>query len=105
MRHEDSAAAPFNNFWGIRKPGSLEYEHYATVDEGIRRYEGLLRGRYRSALSARTPEEFAAALKSRGYYEDSYANYARGMRRHLGEYGQWCTDWQFERACFGHHEC
>ena len=34
-------------------------------------------------LDAKTPEEYAAALKHGGYYEDSYENYVAGIKRNM----------------------
>ena len=36
-------------------------------------------GRHKGALKARTPREYAQALKKSFYYEDSLDNYARNL--------------------------
>lgn len=72
-----------NNFGGIRKPGSLDYRNFDSVDDYEKYYVSLLRNkRYTSQgiLKAKTEEEFAGSLKRGGYYEDSYDHYVQGMR-------------------------
>jgi hypothetical protein len=80
-------ATQLNNLAGIELPGGGDYRKFASLDDFAQYYERLIESpRYRGALSAKTPEDFAAALKAGGYYEDTYENYAAGIRRYAPEY-------------------
>jgi len=75
-------ATSLNNLAGIRLPGSTEYRKFATVQDFADYYSSLMMSpRYRAALKAKTDADFFGALKSGGYYEDSYQNYLRGAQR------------------------
>jgi hypothetical protein len=80
-------ARELNNLAGIRIPGSTQYQSYSSLGEFASAYEGLMTGRYKGVLSAQTPEQWAAALKNRGYMEDTAAHYAAGMRSGMAGYG------------------
>jgi hypothetical protein len=72
----------FNNFGGIRLPGKTEYQKFDSLEAYGDRYAQLMSSkRYQKAGigSAKTTEDFAAALKKGSYYEDNQANYTRGM--------------------------
>jgi hypothetical protein len=72
---------------GIRMPGSSEYRNFGSFEEFADYYTQLLgSNRYRGTRGAQTPEDFARGLKSGGYYEDSYQNYVRGIRRGEAQY-------------------
>lgn len=73
-----------NNLGGIRKPGSLEYRTFDSLEDYGKFYTGLMRNkRYTSQgiLQAKNEEEWAGALKRGGYYEGPYDEYAAGMKR------------------------
>ncbi len=81
-------ARDLNNLAGIKNPGGFGYRTFSSINEFADYYAKLMTGKYQGALNARTPEEFALALKRGGYYEDSYANYAAGIRKNMGGIGQ-----------------
>jgi hypothetical protein len=85
-----------NNFSGIRyfgqkgatagtpapkNEGAAPYAHYATPDDWAKDYIRILTrvGKARP-LEAKTPEQFAHALKLNGYYTASESQYAAGIR-------------------------
>ena len=71
-----------NNMGGIRLPGSTQYQHFDTLDDYAKRYVEVLRlKRYKGIENAQTEEQFAAALKRGGYFEDTYDNYANALKR------------------------
>jgi len=80
-----------DNAAGIRLPGSNDYKSYASMQDFADDYSKVItQGRYtsRGILGAKTPEDFAAALKSGGYYEDTQENYTAGLKRYAGLYDQ-----------------
>lgn len=82
-------ATELNNFAGIKNPGGNDYRSFGSINEFSTYYAQLmLSRRYASAgvPYAKTPEEFAQALKQGGYYEDSAANYTAGLRRGMSNY-------------------
>lgn len=80
-------AKQLNNLAGVNVPGGKgqDYRTFKSLDDFGDYYSYLMRpgGRYAGAANARTPEQFAAVLKSGGYMADSAANYANGMRREM----------------------
>lgn len=83
---KNRGALNLNNFAGIRIPGSKEYRSFSSSEDFAQYYSGLIRNRYPEALKAQTPEQFAWALKNGtigSWYEDSYSNYASGIRRNM----------------------
>lgn len=81
-------ARDLNNLAGVNVPGGKgqDYQTFSSLDAFGDYYAKLMRpgGRYDAARSAKTPEDFAAALKAGGYYSDSESNYATDMRRYMG---------------------
>jgi hypothetical protein len=77
-----------NNYAGINIPGGKgqDYRAFDSPEAFENYYSGLIKRRYPSALGARTPEDFARALKEGGYYGDSYENYSKGIRNWAGKY-------------------
>lgn len=80
-------AKQLNNLAGVNVPGGKgqDYRSFKSLDEFGDYYAHLMRpgGLYPNASKAKTPEEFAAALKAGGYYSDSESNYATDMRRYF----------------------
>jgi flagellum-specific peptidoglycan hydrolase FlgJ len=80
-------AKDLNNLAGVNVPGGKgqDYRKFSSLDEFGDYYAHLMRpgGRYSGAANAKTPEEFAAALKAGGYYSDSQSNYAGGIQRYM----------------------
>lgn len=69
-----------NNLAGMRE--GLTYRSFGNMDESAEYFAKLLMSpRYRSAREANSMEGYAYGLKQGGYYEDTYANYSRGMNR------------------------
>ncbi len=74
-------ATSLNNLAGVRLPGSTDYRRFSSLDDFADYYTYLMRpgGRYGAASSARTPAQFASALKAGGYYGDTLQNYTAGI--------------------------
>lgn len=80
-----------NNLAGIRYPGRKEYRKFDSVDDFADYFSRLLSGpRYSKAgvQNAKSSDEYAAALKKGGYYEDSYENYATGLKRGINAFSK-----------------
>jgi hypothetical protein len=71
-------ATQLNNLAGIRQ--GLEYRNFSSLDDFANYYSGLIQKRYPAAIGSQNTDQFAAALKAGGYYEDTYKNYSKGMR-------------------------
>lgn len=87
-------ATDLNNFAGIKNPGGHGYHEFGSVADFVDYYTRLISDkRYVGAgtLQARNSNDFAAALKKGGYYEDSYQNYAKGIADWEGGYNQSST--------------
>lgn len=77
-----------NNYAGIRKPGSKEYQYFQTPQDFAAYYNDLLHSRrYRAALGAQTIDQFVRPLKSGGYMEAPLGAYENGMQRFMGKSG------------------
>ena len=76
-------AVELNNFAGIKNVGGVGYRNFASVSDFADYYTKLMQGRYKGAMGAQTPEDFAAALKAKGYYESPQDQYAAGIKRHM----------------------
>lgn len=68
-----------HNYAGVGYNGS-SYYHYDSDEEFIEDYLNLMQKRYGSALAATNIDQWAAALKDKGYYEDTLQNYSRGLK-------------------------
>lgn len=82
-------ATDLNNLAGIKNQSLSGYRSFGSINEFADYYANLLTNkRYSSAgvPSAKTPEEFAQALKRGGYYEDSVSNYTAGLNRGIANY-------------------
>jgi len=101
-------ATQANNFGGMKKfkeqpawfsgdaqsPEGDDYQVFESPQEYASYYASYLKKYYPDAISARTPEDFAAALYHGGYYggtgesdDEKIANYAAGIRGASG--GTW----------------
>lgn len=80
-------AKELNNLAGVNVPGGKgqDYRKFKSLDDFGDYYIHLMRpnGLYPGAAKARTPEDFAAALKAGGYFSDSTNNYAKGIRNFM----------------------
>lgn len=85
---KNRGATSLNNFAGINVPGGKgqDYRSFKSADDFGDYYAYLMRsgGRYDAARSAKSPEDFAAALKAGGYYAGSQADYSKDMRAWMG---------------------
>lgn len=81
-------AKDLNNLAGVNVPGGKgqDYRSFKSLDDFGDYYAKLMRpnGLYPNAAKAKTPEEFAAALKAGGYYADTQSNYTAGIRQYMG---------------------
>jgi hypothetical protein len=83
-------ARTLNNFAGVNVPGGKgeDYRTFASDQEFANYYAGLMKSLYPGTLGAQNPDAFASGLKNgvngRQYFSDSQANYANGIRSHLG---------------------
>lgn len=76
-----------NNLAGMRE--GMQYRTFGSMDESAQYFAKLLSSpRYSSAHDANSMEAYALALKRGGYYEDTYANYSRGMARWEPQYSR-----------------
>lgn len=81
-------ANSLNNLAGVKNPGGVGYRSFGSLQDFADYFVGLLASpRYHSALGAQSPESYAQALKRGGYYEDTFSNYAAGIRRGEAAYG------------------
>lgn len=67
-----------HNYGGYGWNGKT-YTTFKNDDEFVDHYLNIMTGRHKGALKARTPREYAKALKKSFYYEDSLDNYARNL--------------------------
>jgi len=86
-------AKELNNFAGINIPGGQgkDYRKFSSPSEFADYYSSLINNRYPEAKNARTPAEFANALKRGkigGWYTDSTENYTQMVNSHMGDYGK-----------------
>lgn len=81
-------ATQLNNLAGINVPGGTgqDYRSFASIGDFANYYASLIAHNYQSAVGAKTPAQFAQALKAGGYYADSVSNYTRGIKSHIGDY-------------------
>lgn len=74
------AFTELSNLAGIKGPGG-GYRKFGSISEFGDVFADLIMRRYPGAMSAKTPEQYAAALKQGGYFEDILSNYQTGIRR------------------------
>ena len=76
-----------NNLAGMRE--GMSYRTFGNMNESAEYFARLLMSpRYSSARGANSMEGYAYGLKQGGYYEDSYANYSRGLARWEPQYSR-----------------
>jgi hypothetical protein len=85
-------AKELNNLAGVNVPGGhgQDYRKFKSMDEFGDYYAHLMRpsGYYPNASKAKNTDDFAAALKAGGYYSDTQAHYAAGLRKYDNQYLQ-----------------
>ena len=72
------AAREQHNYGGIRG-NSKTYYTYKDDKDFVEKYMRLMHNRYDAALRAKTTQDYARALKQKGYYGDSLSNYTNGL--------------------------
>lgn len=68
-----------HNYGGVGWNGKT-YNTYKTDADFVKDYVRLMHTRYGDALRAKSTQDYARALKQKGYYEDSLENYSRNLR-------------------------
>ena len=68
-----------HNYGGVGWNGKT-YTTYKTDADFVKDYVRLMHTRYGAALRAKSTQDYARALKQKGYYEDSLENYSRNLR-------------------------
>lgn len=67
-----------HNYGGVGWNGET-YTTYKTDADFVKDYVRLMHTRYGAALKAKSTQDYARALKQKGYYEDSLENYSRNL--------------------------
>ena len=67
-----------HNYGGVGWNGKT-YTTYKTDADFVKDYVRLMHTRYGAALRAKSTQDYARALKQKGYYEDSLENYSRNL--------------------------
>lgn len=73
------AARRQHNYGGVGWNGKT-YNTYKSDADFVKDYVRLMHTRYRAALRAKSTQDYARALKQKGYYKDSFENYSRNLR-------------------------
>lgn len=68
-----------HNYGGVGWNGKT-YTTYKTDADFVKDYVRLMHTKYGSALRAKSTQDYARALKQKGYYQDSLENYSRNLR-------------------------
>lgn len=68
-----------HNYGGVGWNGKT-YTTYKSDADFVKDYVRLMHTRYGAALRAKSTQDYARALKQKGYYEDSVENYSRNLR-------------------------
>ena len=85
---KNRGARELNNFAGLREK-SGEYKKFGSMQEFAEFFAAYIPRKYGdAATSARTPEQYAMALKKGGYYEDTYQHYVEGIKHGMKDYDQ-----------------
>jgi hypothetical protein len=84
---KNRGAQELNNLGGLRNKQG-QYMKFDSLDEFADYFAAYIPRKYgkSGAMQAKTPEEYAAALKRGGYYEDSYNNYVAGLKRGMKQF-------------------
>ena len=72
------AAREQHNYGGIRG-NSKTYYTYKDDKDFVEKYMRLMHNRYGAALRAKSTQDYANALKQKGYYEDTLEHYTNGL--------------------------
>lgn len=67
-----------HNYGGVGWNGKT-YTTYKSDADFVKDYVRLMHNRYGAALMAKSTQDYARALKQKGYYEDSLQNYSRNL--------------------------
>lgn len=67
-----------HNYGGVGWNGKT-YNTYKSDADFVKDYVRLMHTRYGAALRAKSTQDYARALKQKGYYEDSLQNYSRKL--------------------------
>lgn len=67
-----------HNYGGVGWNGKT-YNTYKSDADFVKDYVRLMHTRYGAALRAKSTQDYARALKQKGYYEDSFQNYSRNL--------------------------
>lgn len=67
-----------HNYGGVGWNGKT-YTTYKSDADFVKDYVRLMHNRYGAALRAKSTQDYAKALKQKGYYQDSLANYQRNL--------------------------
>lgn len=67
-----------HNYGGVGWNGKT-YTTYKNDADFVKNYVRLMHNRYDNALRAKTTQDYARALKQKGYYGDSLQNYTNGL--------------------------
>lgn len=73
------AARRQHNYGGVGWNGKT-YNTYKSDADFAKDYVRLMHTRYGAALRAKSTQDYARALKQKGYYTDSFENYSRNLR-------------------------
>lgn len=65
------------------------YAKFNSVKDGVTEYYGLLKRRYFKALEAKTPFEYARALKEKGYYNDKKISAEKQVENYSNAIKNW----------------
>lgn len=68
-----------HNYGGVGWNGKT-YKTYKSDADFVKDYVRLMHTRYGAALRAKSTQDYARALKQKGYYEDSVQNYSKNLR-------------------------
>ena len=68
-----------HNYGGVGWNGKT-YTTYKSDADFVKDYVRLMHTRYGAALRAKSTQDYARALKQKGYYQDSLENYSRNLR-------------------------
>lgn len=68
-----------HNYGGVGWNGKT-YTTYKSDADFVKDYVRLMHNRYGAALRAKSTQDYARALKQKGYYTDSLENYSRNLR-------------------------
>jgi hypothetical protein len=90
MRHESGnftnrGARELNNYWGIKNLEGTDYRRFRTPEEGADYWASWINRH--GGHGVQTSDELAHVMKRGGYYEDTEANYARGIQAGATHYG------------------